>query len=248
MSLLHFANTRVVSASSGARVDWGASIPYIETMGRTSLLRRPFQYREYNVTFILIAANVLVFLLNSAVPQTRPEMSLVSPAVAAQGYNLGTHFWQLLTYMFVHANISHIFFNMLGLFFFGVQLERRVGSSEFLLFYLVAGVGAGLISLLIFALTGTPTILLGASGAVFAVLLGFATYFPTAMIYVFGIIPIRAPILVLVYTAIELFSELFGASSGIAHLTHLAGFAVAYLYLVVRLGINPIREFTASRR
>jgi membrane associated rhomboid family serine protease len=173
-------------------------------------------------------------------------MSLVSPAVL--GYNVHTQFWQLLTYMFVHANFSHIFFNMLGLFFFGLQLERRIGSTEFLIFYLVSGIGAGLISLLIFWLTGAPTVLLGASGAVFAVLLGFATYFPTAMIYVFGIIPIRAPILVLIYTAIELFSQFFGARSGVAHLTHLAGFAVAYLYLVARLGINPVREFMNSRR
>jgi membrane associated rhomboid family serine protease len=215
-------------------------------MSKSSGLQRPFEYREYNVTIILIAANALVFLLNNVAPQTRLEMSLVSPAVL--GYNVHTQFWQLLTYMFVHANFSHIFFNMLGLFFFGLQLERRIGSTEFLIFYLVSGIGAGLISLLIFWLTGAPTVLLGASGAVFAVLLGFATYFPTAMIYVFGIIPIRAPILVLIYTAIELFSQFFGARSGVAHLTHLAGFAVAYLYLVARLGINPVREFMNSRR
>lgn len=229
-------------------LDWLQVIPYIDSMRNTSVLRRPFQYREYNITLILILANVLVFVLNSVSPATRGPMSLVSPAVAADGYNLHTHFWQLFTYMFVHENISHIFFNMLGLFFFGIQLERRIGSTEFLVFYLVSGIGAGLISLLIFWLSGTPTILLGASGAVFAVLLAFATYFPTAMIYVFGIIPIRAPILVLIYTGIELASQLFGVRSGVAHLTHLAGFAVGYLYLVARLGINPIREFRGSRR
>ncbi len=211
-----------------------------------SLLRRPFEYRQYNISIILIAANVLVFLLNNLAPETQIEMSLVSPAVPAQYAH--TAFWQLLTYMFVHSGVSHIFFNMLGLFFFGIQVERRVGSSEFLLFYLSTGVGAGLISLLIFWLTGTPTILLGASGAVFGVLLAFATFFPTAMIYVFGIIPVRAPILVLVYTGIELFSQVTGARSGVAHLTHLAGFAVAYLYLVVRFGLNPIRVFMGSRR
>ncbi|HUX11759.1 MAG TPA: rhomboid family intramembrane serine protease [Spirochaetia bacterium] len=211
-----------------------------------SLLRRPFEYRQYNISIILIAANVLVFLLNYMAPETRIEMSLVSPAVPVEYAH--TAFWQLLTYMFVHAGFSHIFFNMLGLFFFGIQVERRVGSSEFLLFYLVTGVGAGLVSLLIFWLTGTPTILLGASGAVFGVLLAFATFFPTAMIYVFGIIPVRAPLLVLVYTGIELFSQLTGARSGVAHLTHLAGFAVAYLYLIVRFGLNPIRVFLGSRR
>lgn len=213
---------------------------------RGSIFRRPFQYREYNVTFILIGLNVLVFLINYLAPQTRIEMSLISPAVGLSYAH--TAFWQLLTYMFVHANFYHIFFNMLGLFFFGVQTERRMGSTEFLVFYLASGIGAGLISLFIFWLTGAPTILLGASGAVFGVLLAFATFFPGAMIYVFGIIPIRAPILVLIYTGIELFSQLFGARSGVAHLTHLAGFAIAYIYLMVRFGLNPIRVFIESRR
>jgi len=157
--------------------------------------------------------------------------------------------WQVLTYMFAHASIWHLFFNMLGLFFFGVQLERRLGSSEFLLFYLLSGTLAGLFSLLVYWFTGAFTVfLLGASGAVFAVLLAYATYYPTSRILLFGIVPIRAPVLVVGYAAIEVFNMFSRNRGNVAHLTHLAGFAFAYLYLIVRLRINPIREFMDSRR
>jgi membrane associated rhomboid family serine protease len=90
--------------------------------------------------------------------------------------------------------------------------------------------------------------LLGASGAVFSVLLAFATFFPSAMIYIFGIIPIRAPILVLGYTAIELFAQISGGGGNIAHLTHLAGFLFAFLYFVLRLGVNPVRVMLEDMR
>jgi membrane associated rhomboid family serine protease len=160
----------------------------------------------------------------------------------------GTAFWQLITYMFVHANFSHILFNMLGLFFFGVQVERRMGSSEFLLFYLLTGFMAGLFSLLVFYLTGSVIILLGASGAVFAVLLAFATFFPDANIYIFGLIPVRAPLLVTGYAVIELVSQFLSVRSGVAHLTHLAGFGFAFLYFLIRFEINPIKVFIQSSR
>jgi membrane associated rhomboid family serine protease len=138
---------------------------------------------------------------------------------------------------------------MLGLFFFGVQMEQRIGSREFLLFYMFAGVLAGLFSLMVYWFTGSFQVwLLGASGAVFAVLLGFATYFPTARIFVFGILPIRAPILVTIYACIELFMQFTGTRSGVAHLTHLAGLLFAYLYFLIRLEINPVKVFIESSR
>jgi len=158
-------------------------------------------------------------------------------------------YWQVVTYMFAHANLTHILFNMLGLFIFGIQLERRMGSSEFILFYLVTGILAGLFSLAVYAATRSYQVwLLGASGAVFAVMMGFASYFPDARVFVFGILPIKAPYLVLGYTAIELFSQFFSIRSNVAHLTHLAGFGFAFLYFIVRLGIIPIKVFFGKRR
>ncbi len=211
---------------------------------RNPVLKRHFTYRYYNVTFVLIVLNIIVFLINTLSPQSRIYLSLV-PQLIVQG----GAYWEFLTYMFVHASIMHILFNMLGLFFFGFQVERRMGSTEFLIFYMLSGVGAGLISFLVYILTGTySVILLGASGAVFAVLLAYATFFPDSLIYVMGILPIRAPILVLIYTGIEIFSQIFSMNAGVAHLTHLAGFLVAYLYLVVRIGVNPFRVFFGGQR
>lgn len=174
--------------------------------------------------------------------------------------------FQPFTYMFMHAGPRHVFFNMLGLFFFGTQVERTIGSNEFLLFYLTTGFLAGVFSLAVFWISGTielqtleaagysalelanytprawATTLLGASGAVFAVLLAFATYYPNARIFIFGILPIRAAVLVGLYTVIELWSQISGRPTGVAHLTHLAGFGFAFLYLQVRMGINPARR------
>jgi membrane associated rhomboid family serine protease len=208
------------------------------------VLKRHFTYRYYNVTLVLIVLNILVFLINTMSPQSRIYLSLV-PQLVVQG----GAYWEFITYMFVHASITHILFNMLGLFFFGFQVERRMGSSEFLLFYMLSGIGAGLVSFAIYVLTGTySVILLGASGAIFAVLLAYATFFPDSLIYVMGILPIRAPLLVLIYTGIELFSQIFSVNAGVAHLTHLAGFVVAYLYLVVRIGVNPFKVFFGGQR
>ena len=154
------------------------------------------------------------------------------------------YIWQFVTYMFTHGGFSHILFNMLGLFFFGMQVERRIGSYEFLLFYLLTGVLAGILSFTIYYFTGSySVILLGASGAIFAVLFAFAVYFPNAKIYIMGIFPVKAPMLVIGYTVLELFSQVTSARTGVAHLTHLAGFGFAYLYFIIRLGINPIESF-----
>jgi membrane associated rhomboid family serine protease len=145
--------------------------------------------------------------------------------------------------MFAHENLTHILLNMLGLLFFGTAIEKEMGSREFLLYYLLTGLLAGLFSLAAYVAIGMNVSLLGASGAVFAVLLAFATLQPNAQIYIWGIIPMRAPIMVLGYTAIELLSQIFGSQAGVAHLTHLAGFAFGWLYFLARFGVNPWRRF-----
>ena len=121
------------------------------------------------------------------------------------------------------------------------QLERHMGSTEFLALYLFTGIGTGLFSLLL----GTAVV--GASGAIYGLLLAFATYFPHARIYIMGILPIRAPIAVLVFAGLSIFFQFSGLIGGVAHLAHLAGIVLAFLYFVVRLGINPIRVFMERR-
>jgi len=211
---------------------------------KQSILRRPFNYSYSNVTFLLIGINILVYFANMILPDTRVYMAMV-PALVITKHT----YWQFFTYMFVHGNMSHILFNMLGLFFFGASVERRMGSREFLLFYLLTGALAGLFSFVVYYFTASYyVILLGASGAVYAVLLAYAVYYPDSRIFIFGLIPVKASVMVIAYTVIELFSQFSGAGGGVAHLTHLAGFAFAFLYFVIRLGENPLKSFLGGTR
>ena len=149
---------------------------YFDSMGSSRFLERPLQYRFYNATLALIVANVALFLLRYAWPNSTLYLGLIPALVIREGW-----VWQLVTYMFVHGGIAHILLNMIALFLFGGQVERRLGSTEFLLYYLVSGVGAGLATLVTnwFVFRGlamTPVV--GASGAIYGLLLAYATYFP----------------------------------------------------------------------
>ena len=126
---------------------------------------------------------------------------------------------------------------MLSLYIFGRAVEHRVGSREFLLYYLLVGTLSGIASYFMYYLTGTNVILVGASGAIYGLLILFAVLYPYAVILVFGIIPVKAPLLVAIYFFISLFSG-FSASST-AHLTHLFGLVFGFLYILIRLKINP---------
>jgi len=148
--------------------------------------------------------------------------------------------WTFFTYMFMHANFTHILFNMLGLFIFGIHVEKQMGSNEFVLFYLVTGFLAGVFSFVMYYFFSNPLIpLVGASGALFAVQLAYAVFFPTSIIYIWGILPLRAPVMVLAFTVLSLFFTVTGTGGNVAHLTHLAGFAFAWLYFMLRYGMNP---------
>ncbi len=171
--------------------------------------------------------------------------------MALNAFGIGQYhfFWQFISYMFAHGSVSHIISNMLGLFFFGVALERAIGSKEFILFYMLAGIFSGIFSFIIYLITHQYDVyLLGASGAVYAVLLLFAVAFPRSKIYLWGLLPVPAPILVLAYAAIEIYSEFFSRDSSIAHLTHLFGFVFAWLYCLIRFGESPWKVWIRNYR
>jgi membrane associated rhomboid family serine protease len=199
-------------------------------------IRQPFRYSNDGAVYWLIGINVLVYFAMYFLRFGYLKSFLaMNPEKVLQG-----RIWTFVTYMFVHDGFTHILFNMIALFFFGIHVERQMGSKEFLLFYFVTGSLAGVFSFFVYCLNGQLWIsLIGASGAVFAVELAYAVFFPTSVILLWGIIPLRAPVLVLGFTALELFSSIFRQNSGVAHLTHLAGFAFAWLYFVIRFGINP---------
>jgi membrane associated rhomboid family serine protease len=142
----------------------------------------------------------------------------------------GFGFWQLFTYMFMHANFTHILFNMLALWMFGMELEHVMGSRKFLIFYLLCGFGGGLANLLVAPMFTSVGPTVGASGAVYGVLLAFGMLFPDRPIYVYFLLPIKAKYFVVMYMALEVFSV--GSMDGVAHFAHLGGALVGFLYLI----------------
>ena len=164
------------------------------------------------------------------------------------------HWWQVITHMFMHGGVFHIFFNMYTLFIFGIVLERIIGSKKFLLFYFVCGLGAvalhlgvqylqmqsymegaslgNLVALQhIQEIKMTPTV--GASGAIYGVLMGFAMLFPESRItLIFPPISLSAKWMVVVFVAIELLTGITGTASGIAHFAHLGGMLFAWLMIL----------------
>jgi membrane associated rhomboid family serine protease len=169
---------------------------------------------------MLLAANVGVFFLQITAPAVEglfmfiPRYALIRP-------------WTVVTYMFLHGGFMHLFFNMLGLFFFGPRVEDRLGSKRFAWLYFLSGISGALLST---AFSGAA--LVGASAGVFGVGLAFAYYWPNELIYIWGVLPIPARLMVILQTVIALFSGVSpGGGGGIAHFAHLGGYVGAYLYL-----------------
>ena len=167
----------------------------------------------------IIIANVVVYLVTIAFPiqpwlAFHPGLTLARP-------------WTLLTYMFAHGGFFHLFFNMLVLFFFGPPLEGMWGGREFAKFYAVSGLGGAVFSF-IFAFDAG---VVGASAAVYGVMLAFAMNWPNMTIHIWGILPVKAKWLVAFLAAVSIASIIGGAGQGVAHFAHLGGFAAAFLYL-----------------
>jgi membrane associated rhomboid family serine protease len=128
--------------------------------------------------------------------------------------------------MFVHADFVHLLFNMLGLFFFGPRLEVHLGARNFVLLYFIGGLAGALLSFL------TPYVgIVGASGAVFGVLMAFALHWPREQIYIWGVFPIQARWLVVILTLLSLFGGFGAGFDSVAHFAHLGGFAGGYLFV-----------------
>ena len=185
----------------------------------------------------LIIINVGAFLLSMLVPEIVPRLGLFPVGVIEQWW-----IWQPFTYMFLHGSLFHLLFNMLALWMFGVELERVWGTVFFVRYYVVCGVGAAattlLASLLPFGFADAlyVSLTIGASGAVYGLLLAWAIYFPHRPIYLYFLFPIPARVFVLIIGVIALYSSMTSTGGGIAHITHLGGLVAGYLYLKGRRG------------
>jgi membrane associated rhomboid family serine protease len=149
--------------------------------------------------------------------------------------------------MFLHGDVFHILFNMLLLWMFGTELERTWGTRFFTKYYFVTGIGAAVTSLvwsispLPFADSMYDSVMIGASGAVYGILLAYALYFPHRPILMYFVFPVPAKYFVMIMGAIAFLSSIGSAGSGVAHTAHLGGLVVGYLYLK-GLRLRPLAE------
>ena len=181
---------------------------------------------------ILISINFVIYVLQSLAGKEDIFFRLFGlvPNVFISELML----WQPFTYMFFHApyyssvGISHILLNMLGLWVFGRELEQAWGKSKFLKYYFLTGIGSGLITYLFQINSDNPVI--GASGAVYGILLAYGISFPNRMLYIWGLIPVRSIWLVVIMGSIAFFG-LLGRADGISHVTHISGMLIGYIFL-----------------
>ncbi len=178
----------------------------------------------------LIATNVVLFLAGYLLPDLIRVFGL-RPSDVLEG-----RVWQLVTYMFLHGNIGHILFNMLALWMFGTELERMWGTRAFLRYYFVVGIAAAISTTLVsstlpFAARTFFTTTIGASGAIYGLLLAYGLSFPNRPILMYFVFPIPAKYFVMILGAIALFMSASDNGGGIAHVTHLGGLVGGYLLL-----------------
>ena len=186
----------------------------------------------------LLIANVVIYLLQVFSPQATQLLALWPPGSGAFWP------WQVLTAGFAHAGIGHLFFNMLALWMFGSALEMVWGARRFLNYYFVCLIGANLLQLLVsmwlLAQQGDATPVLGASGAVFGLLLAYGMIFPNNQLIVFPIpVPIRARYFVFIFGALELLLAYTGWQPGVAHFVHLGGMLFGWLLIRYWRGQSP---------
>ena len=185
----------------------------------------------------LIILNVVGYLLPLVAPSLTLWLGLV-PALVVERWWV----WQPLSYMFLHGGLFHLLFNMLALWMFGVDLERLWGTRFFVRFYFVAGIGAAITTLVMsllplgFSEALYVSVTVGASGAIYGLLVAFAMMYPHRPIYLYMLFPIPARIFVLIVGAISFLSSISETSGGVAHATHLGGLLAGYLYLAGRRG------------
>ena len=181
---------------------------------------------------MLIKLNILAFVATIVWPRLVLSFGLTPQAVFEQ-----FHFWQPVTYLFLHGGLFHILFNMLALWMFGVELERLWGSKAFIKYYFVTGIGAAVTMLFVSLLPIASadqmysSLTIGASGAVYAVLLANALCYPERTVFLYGLFPMKAKYFIMIIGGTVFLSSINDANSGVAHIAHLGGLLVGYLYL-----------------
>lgn len=192
--------------------------------------------RMTRVVQALIALNVVLAFLEATVIQP----SELEALFAFRSGPLSETWWTAFTYMFLHAGLWHLAMNMYTLWIFGPRLEHAWGARGFALFYVWCGLGGAIFH----AFFGGQTYMVGASAAIFGVMLAYAMHWPRDEIYFFGVIPMRVATLVMLLAIVNLFFGVSAGPSGVAYVAHLGGFVFAFLYLKKpqHVGIDQLRQ------
>jgi membrane associated rhomboid family serine protease len=180
----------------------------------------------------LIVIMGAIFLLQTMVSSRMNLFLGLVPFLVWKKYFL----WQLATYIFLHGGIFHLLFNLLSLWMFGGELENYWGSKKFLGYFFFCGIGAGICTVVFSPYQFIPVI--GASGAIYGILLAYGWLFPSRPIYMYLLFPIPAKYMVIIFGLVELFSSMEGTGGGVSHLTHLGGLLFGFLYM----GYPTIRQ------
>jgi membrane associated rhomboid family serine protease len=195
----------------------------------------------------LIVANTAVFVALVVGGDTIRENLLrlsLSPSEVVHELRV----WQLITYMFLHAGFTHWLFNMLALWMFGSPLEQEWGTRQFLKYYFLCGIAAGCCDVGLHAALGTwATSTIGASGAIYGLLVAFGVLYPEAPVLMFLLFPMKAKHMVMIFAGVE-FLMAMGQNTGVSNIAHLGGMAFGYLYLKRRLPSVPIPDWRGAYR
>jgi len=195
---------------------------------------------------LLIIANVAVFLLQNLarwmeVYSFVPYFGLVPAAVTED-----LRVWQFVTYMFLHGGLPHIFFNMLTLFMFGNELERYWGTRRFINYYALTGIGAGICSWLV--AMHSRSVIIGASGAIYGLLLAYGMLYPNRVVYLNFLLPVKVKWLVLIMGIVAFYSSVAGGEPGVAHIAHLGGMLVGFVFLKSRDWLGQYHVFNERKK
>jgi membrane associated rhomboid family serine protease len=189
----------------------------------------------------IIGANVAIFLAQAVFDPALIGLLGLQPRLVVHGW-----VWQLATYMFLHGGLFHILFNMLALWMFGTELEHVWGTRYFVKFYFVTGIGAGILTVVLswlpFEFTRPLYVsnIIGASGAIYGILLAYALYFPERQI-ILVVFPVPAKYAVMIIGAIAFYSSFSDSGRGVANATHLGGLLVGYVFLK-GARVHPLAE------
>ncbi len=198
-------------------------------MGYYSGVSRLFGGPATRTVKTIIIVNVAVFLVQIIAQVAGIRAIFANFALIPWRVTNELALWQFVSYMFMHGGVFHILFNMLTLYMFGNDLERYWGAPRFLRYYLITGIGAGVCSWI--ATPESSIAIVGASGAIYGILLAYGLLYPNRIIYLNFLLPIKVKWMVLIMGAIAFLSSVTGSEPGIANVAHLGGMLVGYLML-----------------